>query len=103
MIKTILLLMGLALASLNITALAEETDAGSSTDSVMIYVDINNDGAVKMADLLDGVGQSKAQAIVDYRDANGPFSAPEDLLNVKGIGPATLEKNRSKIRIGVTE
>lgn len=103
MIKTTLLLMGLALATLNITALAEETDAGSSADSVMIYVDINNDDAVKMADLLEGVGQSKAQAIVDYREENGPFIAPEDLLNVKGIGPATLEKNRDKIRIGMTE
>ena len=103
MIKHILLSLGLALAALNINALAEESGSDAGTESVVIYVDINNDGAVKMADLLEGVGQSKAQAIVDYREENGPFIAPEDLLNVKGIGPATLEKNRDKIRIGMTE
>ena len=103
MIKTILLSLGLTLAALNINALAEESGSDADAESVVIYVDINNDGAVKMADLLEGVGQSKAQAIVDYREENGPFIAAEDLLNVKGIGPATLEKNRSKIRVGTTE
>ncbi|MFG1496719.1 helix-hairpin-helix domain-containing protein [Saccharospirillum sp. HFRX-1] len=103
MIKTILLSLGLTLAALNINALAEESGSDAGAESVVIYVDINNDGAVKMADLLEGVGQSKAQAIVDYREENGPFIAAEDLLNVKGIGPATLEKNRSKIRVGTTE
>ncbi|PTY37296.1 hypothetical protein BGP77_03480 [Saccharospirillum sp. MSK14-1] len=101
--KTILLLLSLTLAALNVNAVAEESDSGSTPESVVIYVDINNDDATKMADLLEGVGQSKAQAIVDYREENGAFIAPEDLLNVTGIGPATLEKNRDKIRIGTTE
>jgi competence protein ComEA len=56
-----------------------------------------------MADLLKGVGLKKAQAIVDYRTEYGAFSAPEDLLNVSGIGPSTLEKNRLIIRIGESE
>lgn len=101
MIKTILLSLSLALATLNVSALAEENDTGS--DSIVIYVDINNDDAVKLADLLEGVGPSKAQAIVDYREENGPFIAPEDLLNVTGIGPATLEKNRNRIQVGMAE
>lgn len=35
-----------------------------------------------------------AARIVDYRTANGPFRSVEDLVNVKGIGPRTLEKLR---------
>ena len=42
-------------------------------------------------DSLPGVGPSTAQAIVEYRVAHGPFGSPEDLLNVKGIGPAKFE------------
>ncbi|MBA1148308.1 helix-hairpin-helix domain-containing protein [Ectothiorhodospiraceae bacterium WFHF3C12] len=46
---------------------------------------------------LDGVGPAKAAAIVDYRDANGPFSSVEDLTAVDGIGEKTVEANRESI------
>ena len=39
-----------------------------------------------------GVGPSTAQKIIDYRTANGEFTSCNDLVKVKGIGPATLEK-----------
>jgi competence protein ComEA len=38
-------------------------------------------------------------AIVEYRDSNGPFFAAEELINVKGIGPKTLEKNLENIKV----
>jgi competence ComEA-like helix-hairpin-helix protein len=38
------------------------------------------------------IGEVKARAIIAYRDEHGPFKTPEDLLNVKGIGPKTLER-----------
>ena len=62
-------------------------------------VDINAAGAAELATALDGVGQSKAEAIVEYREANGPFKSVDDLALVKGIGAATIEKNRDKVTI----
>lgn len=56
------------------------------------------DAATLEADLL-GIGPAKAQAIVDHRTANGPFASIDELLEVKGIGPATLEKNRERLSV----
>lgn len=78
---------------------AEDSPVTAASEITVLYVDINNDSAEKMADLLKGVGIKKAQAIVDYRNEFGAFMAPEDLLNVKGIGPSTLEKNRASIKM----
>lgn len=48
---------------------------------------------------LPGIGPSKAQAIVDYRTANGKFKTPEDLKKVKGIGDGIFEKVKAEITI----
>ncbi len=53
-------------------------------------VDINHATAEELT-ALPGIGPKKARAIVEYREANGPFAKPDDLLLVNGIGPATLE------------
>ena len=60
-------------------------------------VNINKADAATIATSLDGIGQSKAQAIVAWRDAHGPYKSADDLAQVKGIGPATLERNRAMI------
>lgn len=57
-------------------------------------VNVNTASADQLAEALNGVGPQKAQAIVEYRKANGPFTKAEDLLKVKGIGEKMLEKNR---------
>ena len=51
-----------------------------------------NTATLEQLDALPGVGPVIAQRILDYRDANGPFTAPEEIMEVKGIGPATYEK-----------
>lgn len=60
-------------------------------------VNVNTADAATLAHSLDGIGPTKAAAIVAYRDEHGPFKAVDDLSHVKGIGPATLERNRSAI------
>lgn len=63
-------------------------------------VNINTADAATLAAVLHGVGRSKAEAIVAYRSANGPFRSADQLVEVRGIGLATVEKNRDKIIVG---
>lgn len=60
-------------------------------------VNINEADADTLADVLQGVGASRAQAIIEYREQNGPFDSLEELTEVKGIGAATLDINRERI------
>ncbi len=48
---------------------------------------------------LHGIGSSKAQAIVLYREMFGAFKTVDDLEKVKGIGPKTIENNRQRLQI----
>ncbi|MBI5896299.1 MAG: helix-hairpin-helix domain-containing protein [Desulfobacterales bacterium] len=52
---------------------------------------------------LKGVREAYADRIIEYRDKNGPFQAPEDLLKVKGIGDKTLETNQERIVVKETK
>ena len=63
-------------------------------------VNINTADAKTIASSLNGIGESKAQAIVDYRKAHGDFKSVYDLANVKGIGKKTVEKNYDNISLG---
>ncbi|NJD30342.1 MAG: helix-hairpin-helix domain-containing protein [Gammaproteobacteria bacterium] len=63
-------------------------------------VNVNTADASALAKELDGIGPAKAQAIVEYRQKNGPFRSPEDLLKVDGIGQRVLDMNRGNIQVG---
>lgn len=62
-------------------------------------VDINTADAQTISKELEGVGLTKAQAIVEYRRKHGPFKSADDLSLVKGIGDRTVELNRDNIKV----
>lgn len=63
-------------------------------------VNINTADADTLAAELAGVGLSRAQAIVEYRENVGRFESPEQLMDVSGIGPRILEWNEGRIVVG---
>ena len=63
-------------------------------------VNINAADAETLSNELSGIGLAKAQAIVEYRKAHGPFESAQDLLNVSGIVARTLEMNKEFILLG---
>lgn len=66
-------------------------------------VNVNTADAETIAEELQGVGLSKARAIVEYRETHGPFESPEDLSLVRGIGERTVEINRDDILVETDE
>jgi competence protein ComEA len=63
-------------------------------------VDINTADAGALASAIDGVGERKAEAIIEHRQTNGPFASVDELANVKGIGIKTVENNRDSLTVG---
>lgn len=64
-----------------------------------VTVNINSASAAEIAETLNGVGAAKAEAIVAYREEQGKFESLDALTQVKGIGAATVEKNRDRIQL----
>ncbi|MDX5371142.1 MAG: helix-hairpin-helix domain-containing protein [Pseudomonadaceae bacterium] len=97
----VLLLSCLATLSFNVSA-AETSKPAASTEQVQevaARVNLNTADAATLEEGLLGIGPTKAQAIVEHRNSNGPFASVDELLEVKGIGPATLEKNRGRLSV----
>lgn len=75
------------------------TITSQQKDESASAVNINTADADELEKKLKGIGASKAQAIIDYRTKHGKFNSVDDLVMVKGIGTATVEKNRSRMKI----
>jgi competence protein ComEA len=61
-------------------------------------ININKAGVEELA-TLERVGEKYAQRIVEYRQTNGPFKKPEDIMNVKGIGSKIWEANKDRLAV----
>ena len=76
------------------------TESGASADDAARDNTINvNTASASALETLPGVGPQTAQAIIEHRTKNGPFLAVDELLNVRGIGPAKLAAMRAKVRV----
>ncbi len=62
-------------------------------------VNINTADAEMLAETIQGVGTAKAEAIIRYREKNGPFKSVEQLAEVPGVGERTVELNRAVLRV----
>ncbi|MBW1899604.1 MAG: ComEA family DNA-binding protein [Deltaproteobacteria bacterium] len=58
-----------------------------------------NKAPVEQLVQLDRIGAKYAQRIVEYREKNGPFKQPEDIMKVKGIGTKVWEANKDMISV----
>src|SRR5690606_7675809 len=93
------------LASFSLAAAAAETPKNESAKAAAVQVaqvavvNLNTADAETLQRELAGIGATKAQAIVAYREEHGNFASVDELLEVKGIGEATLEKNRDKLSV----
>jgi competence protein ComEA len=72
------------------------TAIGAVVAQDQVKININK-ATVEELCTLKRIGPSYAQRIVDYREQNGPFEKPEDLMKVKGIGLKTFEANKEII------
>ncbi|UTF60757.1 ComEA family DNA-binding protein [Gilvimarinus sp. DA14] len=94
--KNYLKLIFLSLAILTFTpftALADDAPA-----AVVETININIADAQTLTEL-KGIGEAKAEAIIAWREENGAFESPEQLLAVNGIGEATLENIMQQITL----
>ena len=85
-----MLIKGLTAAVVAATLLAPIAIAGPG--------DINTADAKTLARELQGVGMAKAEAIVSYREKNGPFKSADELAKVKGIGKKLVDQNKSNLK-----
>lgn len=70
--------------------------SGNTIPGVIINI---NTATLADLDTLPGIGPAIAQRIIDYREANGPFTSIEGIMDVSGIGPATFEKIKDRITV----
>lgn len=96
----------LAGTSLAVNAMPASSTPASPTSAAAVApseqsgkVSINSANAEALQKGLNGVGAAKAAAIVAYRDENGAFTSVDELIEVKGIGKAILDKNRDKLSL----
>jgi len=88
---------------LPLAAQAQSGDIPAEVIEARTQVDINKADAETLALALDGIGMAKAMEIIAYREQNGEFTSIEQLADVRGIGPATIDRNRDRMVVSTQE
>ncbi|KJY91133.1 MULTISPECIES: helix-hairpin-helix domain-containing protein [Vibrio] len=99
MLRTLWMSLLMVIVAYSPISISAEKVNNAEYAGIEITVNVNTAEAAELAALLIGVGAQKAQAIVRYREENGPFLKVSDLALVKGIGPALIDKNLSRIKL----
>jgi competence protein ComEA len=71
---------------------------GTTPGSAGGLINVNTASATEL-ETLSGIGEVLAATIIEYRTQNGPFTSVEDLMDVSGIGPATLDEIRDQVTV----
>ncbi|MFT4020904.1 MAG: ComEA family DNA-binding protein [Acinetobacter sp.] len=77
----------------------KQAGAISSSNTNTEKLSLNSATQTELQQKLFGVGEKKAQAIIQYRQKNGKFNSIDELKNVKGIGDKLFQKNRERLRL----
>ncbi|PKH16627.1 competence protein ComEA [Pseudomonas sp. 43NM1] len=80
-------------------AAQSSVSAQTATEMQTGKFNLNTADVLTLQRELAGVGEAKAKAIINYRESNGSFASVDELLEVKGIGKAILERNRDKLEV----
>ena len=75
--------------------IGETSSVGNSNDAIININTASKEQLMKIS----GIGKTKAEAILAYREKNGEFKRKEDITKVKGIGKATFDKIKDKIEV----
>lgn len=86
----------LAIHGMCVNAYARTTDAASAIESALINI---NTADAEELQTISGIGPKLAARIIEFREENGAFTMPEDIMNVRGLGQAKYAKIKDSLTV----